>query len=190
PEIERRIRAQYAAQQSGNKVLTEAQRIQQAFERERQQSLRTQRAAISAIHEEARGIEDQVALYGLSRTAIEDLTIARLEEQAALLSGRAGAEEQLEIFEREIEARKRLRTAIGSMEQKEAERAAWESWARDVEQIFNQVGQSLTDALFEGGKSGRDLIKDLFKALTLRVLIQPVMGGLQGLFMGAGPAGI
>src|SRR5690606_9712116 len=95
-----------------------------------------------------------------------------------------------EAIEREIEARKRLRTAIGSMEQKEAERAAWEAWARDVEQIFQQVGQSLTDALFEGGRSGRDLIKDLFKTLTLRVLIQPVMTGLQGLFMGAGPAGV
>src|SRR5690606_21867877 len=88
------------------------------------------------------------------------------------------------------EAHRRNVGALTSIEWKEKQKTAWESWARDVEQIFQQVGQSLTDALFEGGKSARDLIKDLFKTLTLRVLIQPVMGGLQGLFMGAGPAGI
>src|SRR5690606_18664496 len=33
----------------------------------------------------------------------------------------------------------------------------------------------------EGGKNGRDLIKDLFKALTLRVVVQPIMGALQGM---------
>src|SRR5690606_19352906 len=74
----------------------------------------------------------------------------------------------------------RLRAAIGSMEQKEAERAAWESWARDVEQIFNRVGQSLTDAIFDGGKSGRDLLRDMFKGLTFNILINPVMNQLQG----------
>lgn len=180
PEIERRIRAQFAAQQAGNKIMTEAQRIAQAFTRERQQALRTQYSAISAIQDEAQAIEDQIALFGLSKAAIQDLTIARLEEQAAMLRGFEGSQEQVEAIEREIEARKRLRTAIGSLEQKEAERQQWEDWARDVETIFDQVGQSLTDAIFEGGKSGRDLLKDLFKTLTFRVLIQPVMGQMQG----------
>src|SRR5690606_14982241 len=45
---------------------------------------------------------------------------------------------------------------------------------------FDQLGQSLVDQLFEGGKSARDLLKDMFKALTLRVLVQPMMSGLQG----------
>lgn len=180
PEIERRIRAQFAAQQAGNKIMTEAQRIAQAFTRERQQALRTQYSAISAIQDEAQAIEDQIALFGLSKAAIQDLTIARLEEQAAMLRGFEGSQEQVEAIEREIEARKRLRTAIGSLEQKEAERQAWESWARDVEQIFDRVGQSLTDAIFDGGKSGRDLLRDLFKGLTFNILINPVMNQMQG----------
>lgn len=162
------------------KALTEAQRAAQNFRREQDQSLRSQLQSVSAIHSQAQAIEDQIAVYGLGKTAIEDLTIARLEEQAAILSGFEGSQELVEAIKREIEARKRLRTAIGSLEQKEAERQAWEEWARDVEQIFDRVGQSLTDAIFDGGKSGKELLRDMFKSLTFNVLINPVVGAMQG----------
>src|SRR5690606_33606878 len=68
----------------------------------------------------------------------------------------------------------------GQLEWREAQRQQWEDWARDVEQIFDRVGQSLTDAIFDGGKSGRDLLRDLFKGLTFNVLINPVMNQMQG----------
>lgn len=161
-------------------ALSEAAKAAEAFRKEQDQSLHAQLASVSAIHEQAQALEDQALLYGASKTALEDLTIARLEEQAAILRGFDGSQEQVEAIEREIEARRRLRTAIGSMEQKEAERAAWEDWARDVEQIFDRVGQSLTDAIFDGGKSGKDLLRDLFKGLTFNVLINPVMRQMQG----------
>ncbi|NGR09403.1 hypothetical protein G5B41_17825, partial [bacterium SGD-2] len=175
---------------SNRKASEAARKAAEAFRKEQERALVAHYQSISAIHAQAQGLEDQVAYFGMSKAAIEDLTIARLEEQAAILRGFDGSQEQVEAIEAEIEARKRLRTAIGSLEQKEAEKAAWQSWAQDVKTVFDQVGQSLTDAIFEGGKSARDLVKDLFKTLTLRVLIQPVMGGLQGMFMGAGPAGI
>lgn len=168
------------ATKSGTNAINEAKRAAEAFRREQDQGLRAQLQAVSAIHQQAGALEDQVLLFVQSKTALEDLTIARLEERAAMLDGVGDSAEQIEIIEREIEARRRLRTAIGSLEQKEAEQAAWDAWARDVEQIFQQVGQSLTDAIFDGGKSGRDLVRDLFKTLTLRVLVQPVMGALQG----------
>src|SRR5690606_24015159 len=41
-------------------------------------------------------------------------------------------------------------------------------------------GQSLTDAIFEGGKSGQELLKDVFKSLTFNVMINPIMNQLQG----------
>lgn len=174
--------ANTTASKKNTAALTEAQRAAQAFRREQDQGLRAQLAAVSAIHQQAQGLEDQVLLFGLGKTAIEDLTIARLVEQSNLLAIYGGdkAAPALAAIEAEIEARKRLRAGIGSLEAKEAEKASWAAWAQDVEQIFQQVGQSLSDAIFDGGKSGRDLVKDLFKTLTLRVLINPVMGALQG----------
>lgn len=174
---------------AGTNALNEAKRAAEAFRKEQDRGLIAQLQAVSAIHQQAGALEDQVLLFGQSKTAIEDLAIARLEERAAMLSGDAGAKEQIEIIEREIEARKRLRTAIGSLEQKEAERAAWDDWARDVDQVFQQVGQSLTDQLFDGGKRGLDMLKDWAKTLTLRLFVQPVMSGLQAMITGVGPAG-
>lgn len=174
-----------AATQATNQLtpaLGAAQKAAAAFAKQRESDLNAIYRNISAIHEESQSIEDQVALFGLSKTALEDLAIARLDEQRVMLDGLYGdkANVAVKAIEREIEARQRLRTAMGSLEAKEAEQAAWDEWARDVEQIFDQVGQSLTDAIFDGGKSGRELVRDLFKTLTLRVLVQPVMGALQG----------
>lgn len=168
------------ATKSGTNALNEAKRAAEAFRREQDQGLRAQFQAVSAIHQQAGALEDQVLLFGQSKTALEDLTIARLEEQAAILRGFDGSHETVEAIEREIEARRRLRTAMGSLEAKEAEKASWDAWAREIDQVFQQVGQSLTDQLFDGAKSGRDLIRDLFKNLVLRVAIQPVMGAIQG----------
>lgn len=168
---------------AGNGKASEAARkAAEAFRKEQERALVAHYQSISAIHAQAQGIEDQVALFGQSKSALEDLTIARLEEEAVVLrmyGDRSKA--AVEAIEAEIEARKRLRTAIGSLEQKEAEKAAWESWAQDVKTVFDQVGQSLTDAIFDGGKSGLDLLKDWAKTLTLRVFVQPIMGAMQGM---------
>lgn len=163
------------------KKLTEAQKAQQAFERSRRQYLNGLYGEISALQDQARGLEDQIALYGLAESAKYDLAIADLEAQKAALAVIDAGAEEIAILERKIELLGQMRGSQQTLERLDAEKAAWEAWARDVETIFDQVGQSLTDALFEGGRSGRDLIKDLFKTLTLRVLIQPIMGSIQGM---------
>src|SRR5690606_22893831 len=99
--------------------------------------------------------------------------------KAALAVIDAGAEE-IAILERKIELLGQMRGSQQTLERLDAEKAAWESWARDVEQIFSRVGQSLTDAIFDGGKSGKDLLRDMFKGLTFNILINPVMNQLQG----------
>ncbi|WJJ93449.1 hypothetical protein [Neopusillimonas aromaticivorans] len=162
------------------KALTEAEKAAQAFAREREQYLKGMYGEISSLSDQADKLEDQVRYYGLSESALNDLTIARLEEQKAALMGIEGAEEEIAIRQRMIEQYQRMGVAMRDIEAKEAEKAAWQQWSRDVEGIFQQVSQSLTDAIFEGGKSGRDLVKDLFKTLTLRVLINPVMNSIQG----------
>lgn len=166
---------------TGTKAAKEAAKAQQAFERTRRQYLNGLYGEISALQDQARGLEDQIALYGLAESAKYDLAIADLEAQKAALAVIDAGAEEIAILERKIELLGQMRGSQQTLERLGAEKAAWESWARDVEQIFNQVGQSLTDALFEGGRSARDLIKDLFKTLTLRVVIQPMLSGLQGM---------
>src|SRR5690606_6830615 len=168
------------ATKAGTQALNEAKKAAEAFERTRRQYLNGLYGEISALQDQARGLEDQIALYGLAESAKYDLAIADLEAQKAALAVIDAGAEEIAILERKIELLGQMRGSQQTLERLDAEKAAWESWSRDVEQIFQQVGQSLTDALFEGGRSGRDLIKDLFKTLTLRVFIQPMMGQLQG----------
>src|SRR5690606_29098636 len=150
----------------------------------------TSNDAIKAAAEEAQRNIDLAETFGLSAAGIEQLTVARLEHELARAEAAGADADEIERLKILIALRQESMGALITLEQKEAEKAAWQSWSRDVEQIFNQVGQSLTDALFEGGRSGRDLIKDLFKTLTLRIFVQPVMGGLQAMLTGVGPAGV
>src|SRR5690606_18254521 len=135
---------------------------------------------ISALQDQARGLEDQITLYGLAESAKYDLAIADLEAQKAALAVIDAGAEEIAILERKIELLGQMRGSQQTLERLDAEKAAWESWSRDVEQIFQQVGQRLTAAICEGGKSGRAPVKDLFKTVTLRVFIQRRMGQLQG----------
>jgi hypothetical protein len=92
-------------------------------------------------------------------------------------------------IEKRIEAQKRLITATRGMEVLDANKKAAEDAAREWQKTSDQIGQSLTDALMSGGKSGADYIRDLFRTLVLRPLLQPVgnaMAGVIGQLPGAG----
>lgn len=64
-----------------------------------------------------------------------------------------------------------------------------EKYAKEMEKINDQIGQSLTDALMDGGRNAKDLLVNLFKTMILRPLLQPVIGGVVGAFTSAGLAG-
>lgn len=122
----------------------------------------------------------QVELFGLAESAVYDYTIAQLEaEKAAIASIDANAEE-VKILERKIALYQQMKGSAIALEGLDAEKQAWETWSRDVEQIFGRVGQSLTDKIVGGGFKARDLLKDIFKAVTFNILINPVMSALQG----------
>lgn len=52
-----------------------------------------------------------------------------------------------------------------------------EDWAREVEQINFQIGQSLTDALINGGQTAKEFLINMFKTLILRPILQPIITG-------------
>src|SRR5690606_19723077 len=157
------------------------------------ESIKKAQEQVKAAREQQKQLQQQLRTFGLAESAVlalaaadTDSAIAKLEAAKASEVANGATAERIAQIEAEIQALRELRDLQlgsaglqGQLEWKEAQRQQWEEWARDVEQIFNQVGQSLTDALFEGGKSARDLIKDLFKTLTLRVVVQPMLSGLQ-----------
>ena len=65
---------------------------------------------------------------------------------------------------------------------------AEKEFAAEAQRINDQIGQSLTDALVEGGMNARDFLIKMFRTLVLRPLIQPIISGVLGA-MGLGTAG-
>lgn len=71
----------------------------------------------------------------------------------------------------EIRLRKQVNEATTSNEVKKANEKAAQDAARDWDRTADQIGQSLADALFEGGKSAGDLLKGYFRTLILKPII-------------------
>ena len=65
---------------------------------------------------------------------------------------------------------------------------ALEKFKNKADSINEQIGQSLTDALMNGTKSAGDFMKDFFKTLVLRPILQPLITGVTGA-LGLGAAG-
>jgi phage-related minor tail protein len=141
---------------------------------------------------------------GLSKEAIAELNVAKLEEQATTLEGLAIKTLDKNLDESAYELYKRQATELRNLAAAKREGAAKEvmidqakavenEWKRTAESIEN----SLTDALMRGFESGkgfaqnlRDTLVNMFKTLVLRPTIQaalnPVTQGVQGVFGGVG----
>lgn len=169
------------SQLAANKALAEEygarKRANDVFEKD----LKDRQSAIDAAKRQTERLRDEIETYGMGKSAIEAMTIARLEEKLAIDSSLTGDQRHLELLRQEIEERQKLLGAMRTKEALDAQLKEWQNWEREVDRIFDQLGQSLTDQLFEGGKSARDMLKDMFKALTLRIVVQPMLSGMQGM---------
>lgn len=124
--------------------------------------------------------------------AVEMTAIARLKEAQALeLAKGAGMDDaRVLAIQAEIDARQKLVDLMAGREVKEASKALREREAQEWARTWDQVGQSFTDALMEGGKSVSQYLKSLFRTLVLRPILAPIGTGLASLIMpGAASAG-
>jgi hypothetical protein len=120
-------------------------------------------------------MEDEVRYYGLTESAIQRTIIARLEEQRAQAASTDSQERTVELLDKEIAARKRLAAAADSKEALDANKQATEDMAKDWEKMHDQLSQSLTDELMRGGQNAGELLKNYFKTIVLRPMIQGVV---------------
>jgi phage-related minor tail protein len=145
--------------------------------------------AVRIAEQEAAAAEQQFQQYGLLKSQVQQLTLAKLEEARA--SAALAGEDVVDI-ERRIAAQKRLIAAQQGFEAKEVQKKAAEETRREWEKTADSINDSLTDALLRGFESGkdfasnfRDTLKNMFSTLVLRPMIQamfgPSSGGMGGL---------
>jgi hypothetical protein len=127
--------------------------------------------------------------YDRMTAATMRATAADLEWQAQNEGGNAALEERARLLRLNADRMDELRqkratkeaTAEAARAAAEQAKAASDEWNR----MFDQLGQSLTDALMEGGKSAGEQLKNYFRTVVLRPLIQGVMQPIAGAVMGA-----
>ncbi len=176
-----------------------------AFQESREKYFASLEDGVAKIAQEAQSFEDQVATYGLSKAALEQLTIARLEERKAALQGFDGSEREVELIEKEIDARKRLGAAIRQKDIKDAQKKATDEMARDWERTVDKYGDVFRQGFADMMNNGKDGWKSFTKSLVTtfkttvadqiyRMFAQPfvatIVGNLAGVMGGNAGGGV
>jgi len=148
-------------------------------------------AAIKAADDEADRNEELARTFGMSKVAIEQMTLARLEEKLAQADTSKGYTREIAELEAFIDAKRRSVVAISQVDQMETSKKAAEQAAEDWKRAGEDINRSLTDALLRGFESGKsfgknlvDTLKNMFSTLVLRPVISaalsPLSAGLTG----------
>lgn len=123
-------------------------------------------------------IEQETSLLRMSNTEREvTVGLLNLEQQGVFKSSEAYQEYATRIREA-IVNRDAVRRSVEQTKEIQ----------REYEQMSDQIGQSLSDALMNGGKSAADYLKGLFRNLVLQPLLRPIGAALGGFGGMAGTA--
>ena len=152
-------------------------------------------------------LSDELIAMVAGKEALRQRISLRMEEQAAALEMQAirAADKGLDTEEAdrlrarakqlrdEISLRRGIATATDNADVEKASERAAQKLADDYQRASDQISQSLTDALMQGGKSAGEYIVGYFRTLVLRPVVQAVMapfgavlGGMPGMAQ-AGP---
>ena len=132
-------------------------------------------------------LRDELLALTAGEQALRDLTAARADEAAVAAERLALARydltrddeelRKLQAIARELRNQAALRRQIGdAAADKEATERATQEWQR----ASDQIGQSLADALMGGAQSAAEAMKNLFRTLVLRPVIQAVVNPVAG----------
>jgi phage-related minor tail protein len=186
--------ARKAAQEQAAAAREEAQAMAAAV-RERQQYLATLDRGADSAQKEVQRLQDELLAITQGKAALEERIQARLIDQAAALEAQARwsavdetEKEALLEQARALREQARLRREVGSASNDEAVRRANSDAAKaaeaDWQRTSDNIEKALTDALMQGGKSGWEYIKGLFRSEVLRPIIQAVVRPVAGTVSG------
>jgi tape measure domain-containing protein len=123
-----------------------------------------QEKAIETATEEARKNEELAATFGMTKAAIEQLELARLEEQLAQRASAGLTLDEIDHLEKLIVVKKRSAAATATVEGLEEQKKVWESIDKTAHDTFVSI--------FDSGKSSFDRLRDTLKNGLLDLLYQ------------------
>ena len=175
-EIQRRIRVKKEWVQLADDSAKAAKRESEEYDR-----------LITTLKEKIATIEMENQTFGLTNRERERSIFLRELENVKIQDRNA-------LLEKYDEATL-IKEANDLREKSTKERLEKEKdYAKEVEKINDQIGQSLTDALMQGGVTAKDFLLNMFKTMILRPMLQPIITGFVGAFtstaMASGAAGV
>lgn len=162
-------------------------RITEQLNAERARYLETLASSATTTREAADAAAEELIGLVAGQRALEELRVARLEDAAAeaerkamiLGSGPESDNDAAALYRAEAAElrrlaalRRQIATVNSDNEVKEANQRAGDEIDAAWKRITDDIGQALTDAIIEGGVSGREALERAFKSLVLRPIIQ------------------
>lgn len=141
------------------------------FENEEKLRLEKEKA-IGSAREMVEQIEFETEALKMTNTEREIAIKLRELERKGLKAGSAEYEEFAQRIRDAVIGKDAVEASI------EQQRKAEQEWQK----TWDQVGQSFTDALMQGGKSVKDYLISLFRTMVLRPILQPIVGGVLASF--------
>lgn len=155
--------------------------IENLIEKDRQAA----EAALKALEDQARGLEEQVDLYGMTEAQIAAVTLRRAEERLEMARAGGVTPDYLAALEREVALRREIAGAAGTLEAKRANAEAAQAATREWERTAQEIEGAIYEAIVSGGEDAGEVLERTFKALVLRPIIQPVAQAAAGVVTGA-----
>lgn len=174
----------------------------------REKYLESLDASLESGEQELQRLRDEYIGLTVGKEVLAERVLLRLEEKANALELQAirAADMNLDMAEAErlrsraqqlrdeIALRRSVAGATAGKEVEAANTAAANAAAADWQRTSDQIGQSLSNALMEGGKSAAEYLKGLFRSMVLqpiiKAIVQPVANSIAGFFgMGGGQGG-
>ncbi|MBP6675001.1 MAG: hypothetical protein KAY54_01675 [Burkholderiaceae bacterium] len=135
-----------------------------------------------AAEGELQRLRDQYIELTAGKAVLTDIINLRTEERAIALERAADAtgwefeaqqlRQQAALLRQQIALRNGISAATASKEAEQANTQAAERAVTEWDRAADQIGQSLADALMNGGKSAAEYIRGLFRALVLQPTVQ------------------
>ncbi|HEY8606634.1 MAG TPA: phage tail length tape measure family protein [Noviherbaspirillum sp.] len=179
PAIKKNIEAEARAVEV---LAAEWEEAARARESEMDRSYRATLASIKLVNDYGRGIDEnnklteyEISLLGKTESQRE-IAVEQYRIQLDL------QREKLKLDELGLDAEeKRVRLAqLDAAAARAMDGAAQRAWLNDWKRINDDIGRSLSDALMQGGQSAGDYLKNYFKTLVFRPIIQAVMAPVSG----------
>lgn len=139
--------------------------------------------SVDARDKTLQALRDEYIELTAGKTVRQELQILELQrlaatyDQAAAIAALEGEEQAryqrlAEQVREEIRLRQGILAGTAQGEARKANEKAAEDATRDWERTADQIGQSLADAIFDGGKGAGDLLKSYFRTLVLQPIIK------------------